>query len=125
MIRVQLRPRRAGGREIVRALFDLQPRPLDSDYEQAFRRVAGGRRALVLCSATCSTTNAARALIDAVPVLARRHAVLVATVTDPDLERLVRTAPPPSATSTRPRPRSTCSTRGRGRPRCCAAAARA
>jgi uncharacterized protein (DUF58 family) len=36
---------------------------------------------------------AARALIDAVPVIARRHAVLVASVTDPDLDRLVREAP--------------------------------
>ena len=93
-IRLQLRPRRAGGRELVRALFDLQPRLVDSDYEQAFRRVAGGKRALVLVLCDLFDDAAARALIDAVPVLARRHAVLVATVTDPDLERLVRTAPP-------------------------------
>jgi len=92
-VRVQMRPRRAGGRDIVRALFDLQPRLVDSDYEQAFRRVAGGRRALVLVLCDLFDDDAARALIDAVPVLARRHAVLTATVTDPDLERLVR-APP-------------------------------
>ena len=92
-IRLQMRPRRAGGREVVRALFDLQPRLVESDYEQAFRRVAGGRRALILILCDLFDDAAARALTDAVPVLARRHAVLAATVTDPDIERLVRTAP--------------------------------
>jgi uncharacterized protein (DUF58 family) len=94
-VRVQMRPRRAGGRQIVRALYDLQPRLLDSDYEHAFQRVAGGRRALVLVLCDLFDDAAARALIDAVPVLARRHAVLIVTVTDPDLARLVDT--PPSA----------------------------
>jgi uncharacterized protein (DUF58 family) len=92
-VRVELRPRRAGGRDLVRALFDLQPRLVDSDYELAFRRVAGGRRALVLVLCDLFDDDAARALIDAVPVLARRHVVLTATVTDPDLERLLRTPP--------------------------------
>jgi uncharacterized protein (DUF58 family) len=96
-IRVQMRPRRAGGRELVRALFDLQPRLVDSDYEQAFQRVAGGRRALVLVLCDLFDDDAAQALTDAVPVLARRHAVLVATVTDPDIERLVDTAPADAA----------------------------
>jgi uncharacterized protein (DUF58 family) len=92
-VRVQMRPRRAGGRELVRTLFDLQPRPVDSDYELAFRRVAGGRRALVLVLCDLFDDAAAGVLIEAVPVLARRHAVLIASVTDPDLDHLVRTAP--------------------------------
>ncbi len=92
-LRVQLRPRRGGGRDLVWALFDLQPRLRESDYELAFRRVAGGRRALVLVLCDLFDEAAARALIAAVPVLARRHAVLVATVTDPELERLTH-APP-------------------------------
>jgi uncharacterized protein (DUF58 family) len=92
-VRVSMRPRRAGGRELVRTLFDLQPRPVDSDYELAFRRVAGGRRALVLVLCDLFDDDAARTLIEAVPVLARRHAVLIASVSDPDLDHLVRTAP--------------------------------
>jgi uncharacterized protein (DUF58 family) len=92
-VRVQLRPRRAGGRDLVRALYDLQPRLVDSDYEQAFQRVAGGRRALVLVLCDLFDDAAAGALIEAVPVLARRHAVLTVTVTDPDLLRLVDTLP--------------------------------
>jgi uncharacterized protein (DUF58 family) len=92
-VRAQMRPRRAGGRELVRTLFDIQPRPVDSDYELAFRRVAGGRRALVLVLCDLFDDDAARALIESVPVLARRHAVLIASVSDPDLDQLVRTTP--------------------------------
>ncbi len=92
-VRAQMRPRRGGGQDVVRALFDLQPRLRDSDYELAFRRVAGGRRALVLVLCDLFDDDAARALIDAVPVLARRHAVLVASVLDPDLEQLIRAQP--------------------------------
>ncbi len=92
-IRAQLAPRRRGGRDIVTALFDLQPRLLDSDFEQAFQSVAGGKRTLVLVLSDLFDDAAARALVEAIPVLVRRHAVLVATVTDPDLIRLLRTPP--------------------------------
>ncbi len=92
-LRARLRPRRTGGRDIVQALFDLQPRLLDSDYEQGFRTVAGGKRTLVLVLSDLFDEAAARAMIEAVPVIARRHAVLIATVTDPDIEQLVQTPP--------------------------------
>jgi uncharacterized protein (DUF58 family) len=36
---------------------------------------------------------AARSLLDAVPVVARRHAVVVASCADPDLEQIVSTPP--------------------------------
>lgn len=92
-VRVRIRAGRANGDTVIRALFDLQPRLLDSDYEQAFRLVAGGKRALVMVLCDLFDDAAARAMIEAVPVIARRHAVMVATVTDPDLDRLVRTLP--------------------------------
>ena len=74
------RCRRAGraARSLVRALFDLEPRPVDSDYERAFRRAEGAKRALVLVLCDVLEEAAARPLADAVPVLARRHAVVVA-----------------------------------------------
>jgi uncharacterized protein (DUF58 family) len=92
-VRATLPPRRRGGRDIVSAFYDLQPRLLDSDYEHAFRSVAGGKRTLVFVFTDLFDEAAARALVDAVPVLARRHAVLVATVTDPDIEEFVTRAP--------------------------------
>ena len=55
--------------------------------------MAGGRRSLVLILCDLFDDDAARALIEAVPVLARRHAVLVASVLDPDLEAIVRARP--------------------------------
>ncbi len=93
VLRARLRPRRSGGRDVVQALFDLQPRPVDSDYDQAFRAVAGGKRTLVLLMSDLFDEAAAQAMIEAVPVLTRRHAVLVATVSDPDIDELVKSTP--------------------------------
>jgi uncharacterized protein (DUF58 family) len=96
-VRRRVAPRRAGGRAVVDATFDLAPTNLDSDYELAFRLVAGTKRALVLVLTDLLDEAAARSLISAVPVLARRHAVVVASVADPDVEGLVRAAPSTTA----------------------------
>jgi uncharacterized protein (DUF58 family) len=87
-VRTELKPRRAGGQAVVRALFDLQPRPLDSDYELAFRRAEGSKRALVVIFCDLLEESAARPLVAAVPVLSRRHAVVVASPSDPALAAL-------------------------------------
>jgi uncharacterized protein (DUF58 family) len=92
-VRIHVRPRRGTGRNVVEALFDLQPRPVDSDYERAFRVMAGGKRALVIVITDLFDDAAARALTDAVPVLAQRHAVIVASVAEPDAEQLVGEPP--------------------------------
>jgi uncharacterized protein (DUF58 family) len=92
-IRRSLRPRRAGSRALIEALFDLEPEPVDSDYERAFQEVTGMKRAFVLLLTDLLEETAARPLLDALPVLARRHAVAVAGVTDPDLDALVAREP--------------------------------
>ena len=70
-------PRAAAGRRraVVRALLDLEPRADEPDYELAFRSVEGAKRSLVLIFCDLLEETAARPLVDAVPVLARRHAV--------------------------------------------------
>ncbi len=88
-----LPPRRSGGTAVVRSLFDLEPSSLDSDYELAFHRVGRSKRAFVLVLTDLLDEAAARPLVEAVPVLARRHSVTVASVTDPDLTALVSRAP--------------------------------
>jgi uncharacterized protein (DUF58 family) len=93
VLRRRLSPRRAGGDAVVRALFDLEPRAEEPDYEQAFRTVEGAKRSLILIFTDLLEEAAARPLVDAVPVLARRHAVIVASATDPDLDALVRAQP--------------------------------
>jgi uncharacterized protein (DUF58 family) len=92
-LRRHLAPRRRGGSAVVRALFDLEPTTLDSDYELAFRTVGRSKRALVLVLTDLVEEGAARPLLDAVPVLARQHALVVASVADPDLVAMVRTPP--------------------------------
>ena len=86
-------PRRRGGRAVVEALFDLEPVLVEADYEAAFRRVGGGKRSLVLVFTDLLEETAARPLVESIPVLARRHHVVVASVRDPDLDALVRTPP--------------------------------
>ena len=78
-------PRRAAGDDVVRALHAVEPRPVDSDAERAFRAVGGTKRALVVVLTDVLDEPPPAALLDAVPVLARRHAVVVATC-DPDVE---------------------------------------
>lgn len=92
-IRRDLRPRRAGSRRVVEALFDLEATDADSDYELAFRSVGGGKRVLVLIFTDLVDEPAARSLIAATPVLARRHFVVVASATDPDLDELANARP--------------------------------
>jgi len=92
-VRAAIRPGRAQGAAVVRALFALEPQPVDSDYELAFRRVEGAKRAFVLVLADLLEEAAARPLVEAMPVLARRHAVVVASPADSGLAALAARAP--------------------------------
>ncbi|WP_320672168.1 DUF58 domain-containing protein [Patulibacter defluvii] len=92
-IRRRLAPRRAGGDAVVRALHDLEPRPVDSDHARAFQAVGGTRRAFVLVLTDLLDEAAAGPLLEAAPVLARRHALCVAAVEEPRLRRLATAAP--------------------------------
>lgn len=85
--------RRAGGWPLMRALHDLEPLTVDSDYRAAFHGVAGAKRSLVLVFTDLIEDAAAEPLIAAVPVLARRHAVLIASVADPDELTMLRSDP--------------------------------
>ncbi len=97
-VRARVRPRRASGAAVVRALHALEPRPVDSDPELAFRAVGTTKRALVVVLTDLVDPAAAAALLDAVPVLVRRHAVVVASSTDLDLAAVVAADPgPPSS----------------------------
>ena len=92
-VRRHLRPRRNAAHAVTRALFDLEPTDLDSDYELAFREVRNVKRAFVLVLTDLLEEAAARPLVEAVPLLARRHHVVVATVVDTDLRAVLTTAP--------------------------------
>src|SRR4051794_2964094 len=93
-VRQALPPARKGGAAVVRALYDLEPEPADSDYELAFRRAERNKRALVVVLTDLLEEAAARPLVSAVPVLTRRHAVFVASPTDPALDALAHDQDP-------------------------------
>lgn len=80
-----LAPRRDGGRAVLQAIHDLEPSEADSDFDLAIRSVLGRKRAFVVVFTDLVDVAAARPLSAAVPVLARKHAVAVASLTDPDL----------------------------------------
>ena len=86
-------PRRKSAHTIVRALFDLEPSGADSDYELAFRTVSRTKRSFVVVFTDLLDEGAARTLLGAVPLLAAHHAVVVATASDIDLDRITATAP--------------------------------
>jgi len=92
-IRRRLAPRRAGGKAVVRTVVDVEPSLVDSNHDLAFRAVGGVKRALIIVWTDLVDQAAARSLLDAVPVLARRHAVVIASVRDPDLDAPLRTPP--------------------------------
>ena len=89
----QLPPRRAGARDLVTALYDLEPLPVDSNYELAFSRIRGAKRAFVLVLTDLLEEAAARPLVEALPVVSRRHAVAVASAADADLDAAVGSVP--------------------------------
>jgi uncharacterized protein (DUF58 family) len=89
----QLPPRRAGARDLVAALYDLEPVPNDSDYELALSRIRGVKRAFVLVLTDLLEEAAAQPLVEALPVVARRHAVAVAGAADVDLDAAIRSEP--------------------------------
>jgi len=84
-VRRELAPRRNGADAVVRAIFDLEPVSVESDYELAFRRIGSWKRSLVFVLTDLLERSAARPLVDAMPTIARRHHVVVASVTDPDI----------------------------------------
>lgn len=92
-VRRHVRPQRRGADAVVRACFDLEPRPVDSDYELSFRSITGAKRALVLVFTDLLDPSAASALLDAMPVLTRRHAVAVASARDLDVAARIAAAP--------------------------------
>jgi uncharacterized protein (DUF58 family) len=92
-VRRELAPRRGGADAVVRAIFDLEPVSVESDYELAFHRIGSWKRALVFVFTDLLERSAARPLVEAMPTIARRHHVVVAGVTDPDIGRITARSP--------------------------------
>ena len=92
-VRQVIQPRRASANGLIRLLDPLEPTVVDSDYDAAFARLGSAKRALVVVFTDLLDGAASGPLLDALPVLVRRHAVLVAGTGDPDLIDMVTRAP--------------------------------
>lgn len=90
---VECPPARRAGRAVVDALHDLEPSDLDSDYEHAFATLGRAKRALVMVFTDLLDDAAARPLLEAMPVLTRRHAVVVVSVLDDRIDTAASAAP--------------------------------
>ena len=78
-------PKRASGKTVVRAIYDLEPRDVDSNYELAFRLVAASKHSFLLILTDLLDQGAAAPLLDGMAVLAKHHSVAVAAVQDEDV----------------------------------------
>ncbi len=75
-------PRRDNDSAVLHAIHDLEPLLVDSDYEAAFQGAAGRKGAFVLVLTDLLDESAARPMIEAMPLLGRRHSVTVASARD-------------------------------------------
>jgi uncharacterized protein (DUF58 family) len=88
-VKRSLPPLRRGAHAVVEAVHDLEPVAVESDYELAFRAVSRTKRSLVVLFTDLFEEAAALPLLEALPILSRRHAVIVAYVRDEDLRAAV------------------------------------
>ncbi len=72
---------------MVDAMADVEPELIDSDWSAlpGLVRAVTGQRALVVIATTLDAPGAARSLLTVLPELTRKHLVLIASVTDPEV----------------------------------------
>lgn len=71
------------------AIYDLEPELAESDYRNAFATTAARfrRRSMFVILTDLVEQSVGESLLPALPLLARRHVVVVGAVRDPDVER--------------------------------------
>jgi uncharacterized protein (DUF58 family) len=96
-VRTLVPPRRDRGqlRRLSGAMHALEPELAESGYRDAFHRTLAQfrRRAFVVIVTELATEAAQETLLPSLPVLAREHAVVVASVRDPALDALRQRRP--------------------------------
>ena len=85
------------------AMYDLQPQLVESDYRGAFAETLARwrRRALLIVLTELTEEGVPETLVPAMPLLAGRHLVVVASVSDPDVVRWARAVPTEAETAYR------------------------
>ncbi len=88
-VRKHLRPRRAGARAVIRTVFDLEPIPVDSDFEAACQRVGKSKRSFLLILTDFMDRQSAEPLVRALRTVVKKHRVVVAGILDPDISHIM------------------------------------
>ena len=80
---------------VTEALFDLEPALVESDHRRAFTEALTRfrRRAMLVVLTELDEEAVAATLLPALPLLLRRHLVVLASVRDPELERWAASSP--------------------------------
>ncbi len=86
---------RAQLNRVTEAMYELVPELVESDYEGAFveARARFRRRALLVIFTELAEQAVADTLLPALPLIARDHVVVVASVQDPEVVRLATSSP--------------------------------
>jgi uncharacterized protein (DUF58 family) len=99
-------PPRAGAAQlgqVTEALYDLEPRLVESDYRGAFAATLARfhRRALLVVLTELAEQAVTETLLPALPLVVKSHLVVVAGVTDPDVARWAESVPGDATTAYR------------------------
>ena len=88
---------------VTEAMYDLQPQLVESDYRGAFAETLSRwrRRALLVVLTELTEEAVPETLLPALPLLAGRHLVVVASVSDPDVVRWAGAVPTEAETAYR------------------------
>ncbi|MPZ88979.1 MAG: DUF58 domain-containing protein [Nitriliruptorales bacterium] len=88
---------------VTEAMYDLEPRLVESDYRSAFTEsiTRFRRRALLVLLTELGPAAAEETLLPALPLVVRDHLVIVAGVRDPAVERWAMAAPTDAAAAYR------------------------
>lgn len=89
VVRKHLRPRRAGARAVIHTVFDIEPVHLDSDFEAACQRVGKSKRSYILILTDIMDPQSNAPLVRALRTIVKKHRVVVASMFDPDVTRLL------------------------------------
>jgi len=88
---------------VTEAMYDLEPRLVESDYRAAFADTLGRfrRRALLVVLTELIPAAVTETLLPALPLVTRDHLVIVAGVRDPAVDRWARAVPTEARTAFR------------------------
>ena len=96
-VRAVVSPSQRGAQlsRVSEALYDLQPALVESDHRGAFTEalVRFRRRAMFVVLTELNEQSVSETLLPALPLLLRRHLVVVGSVRDPEVERWASTTP--------------------------------